>query len=74
MSKEISSFFGCPVSRDCKNNLCLLRQIKVFGYTPKPSAKNVEIERNVGKAYVPPFNFRVKGDTVQVVCPDYSSR
>ena len=78
MSKKVSEFFGCPIARDCKNDKCLMRMVKVFGYDPSPKAINADankhIEQKCGKGFVPKFEQRTRWDHTEFYCHDYKNR
>jgi len=83
MSKKVSEFFGCPLARECRNDACILRLMKVFNYDPSYKAISAHANRDIEtrlsakglKVFTPKFENRVsKGDNVSIVCHDYKDR
>jgi hypothetical protein len=75
--KTISSIGLCPLARECRNNVCLLRADKIHGYPLTPSTKDEqnkakEIESKIGKTYLPQFITQLRDGKVDVVCPDFT--
>lgn len=74
--KVIASIPLCPLARECKNNVCVLRAEKVYGYPITPSTKQeqekaIEIEKKIGRTYFPYLETQLRNGKVNVICPDF---
>ena len=74
--KVISSFNLCPLARECRNNVCMLRANKIRNYPLTPSTKQEQdlaksIEKEIGRVYLPRFETILRNDHIQVICPDF---
>lgn len=74
--RVISSIMLCPIARECKNNVCILRADKVHGYpltasTKAEQDKAKEIEKRIGRTYLPQFTTQLRDNKVDVICPDF---
>lgn len=79
MDRVISDIRICPIARDCRNNSCIMRMIKVFNYTLEPSIdserqKVKDIESKFGKGHVPKMKTLFKDGMIQVICEGFKNK
>lgn len=79
MEKVISDVRLCPIARECRNNRCIMRMMKVFNYPIDPSLdserkKARDVESKYGVGYLPKMETLFRDGSIQIICKDFKDK